>query len=773
MGRRGDGGGQDEVTKTEVGLQAVLLADSYEQGFQPMSLEMPKVLMPLANVPLIEYSLEFLAESGVKEVFVVCGWLGDKVQAYIEQSRWKDSEEPVVHIIQSSSATNTCEAIRELDGRDVLRSDPFVLLSGDVVSNVSLKPIIDAHKARRKNKDAGGTNNVMTMVFCPTNQTQNRLRPIDEDVAVVLNSKTKQILKYESSVVANTVHLSNGEVFDEHPEVEYRYNLLDCNIDICSQEMVNQIAENYDYKDLRRDYVRNEVQNRELNYRIHAHEVVLPNNYACRVRCPRTYDAISRDVVRRWLYPLVPDANWSSEAMFYKSERGFRYKDNNVKVARSSVIGEDTLLGAGTVVAEDAKVSQSILGEGCKIGKGAVVEGSYLWPGCIVEAGATVTGVVMCHGSKVCENAVVPRGCVLSFNVIVGAGIALKPFTRISTCTEEDVKVDEDSDFGDLSESEDENSSKPSYIRGSSIELRHDSTLVGPDGLGTLWIPGSRGPDAPSWAHAALEAVGLSKEDFRQFAGGIGCKELEESRRHLWDDIGDLLLDAEDEAELEQEIAIGEQTEEEQVLQFVNDLISSAGENPDHDSIVLELNSLKMVHNRTFEDLLLSAVPAVLATAVVECINKDQAKAWMTAALDKWEPTLTKLCVGVVQETALITAVELVCLVGPDEAGMSGLRLVTPEGESGPQFTIDETMEYARGAFPFLLMHLLSNKFVTAEAIQRWSSREGAGLQSLPTTIVEQKVTKMLIDQLAEMSSEEESDSEEESGSEEDDEEDE
>jgi hypothetical protein len=36
------------------------------QRFRPITLERPKVLVPLVNVPLIEYTLEFLASNGVE-----------------------------------------------------------------------------------------------------------------------------------------------------------------------------------------------------------------------------------------------------------------------------------------------------------------------------------------------------------------------------------------------------------------------------------------------------------------------------------------------------------------------------------------------------------------------------------------------------------------------------------------------------------------------------------------------------------------------------------
>lgn len=57
----------DDV-KRDQKLQAILLADSFSKTFRPITLECPKVLLPLVNVPMLEYTVEFLAQNGVEEV---------------------------------------------------------------------------------------------------------------------------------------------------------------------------------------------------------------------------------------------------------------------------------------------------------------------------------------------------------------------------------------------------------------------------------------------------------------------------------------------------------------------------------------------------------------------------------------------------------------------------------------------------------------------------------------------------------------------------------
>ncbi len=42
---------------------------------------------------------------------------------------------------------------------------------------------------------------------------------------------------------------------------------------------------------------------------MHIYGYQLQNEYAARVLDPRTYHIICRDIVTRWVYPIVPDAN--------------------------------------------------------------------------------------------------------------------------------------------------------------------------------------------------------------------------------------------------------------------------------------------------------------------------------------------------------------------------------------------------------------------------------------------------------------------------------
>lgn len=71
-------GGRQVYEKEDV-LQAVILADSFNTRFAPLTANRPRVLLPIANTTLLDYTLEFLATNHVREVFILCCAFAEQV----------------------------------------------------------------------------------------------------------------------------------------------------------------------------------------------------------------------------------------------------------------------------------------------------------------------------------------------------------------------------------------------------------------------------------------------------------------------------------------------------------------------------------------------------------------------------------------------------------------------------------------------------------------------------------------------------------------------
>ena len=124
--------------------------------------------------------------------------------------------------------------------------------------------------------------------------------------------------------------------------------------------MLYLFTDNFDYQHIRQDFIRGLLSDEIMGNKIYMHEIE-GTDYAARVHNLRSYDAVSQDIVQRWVYPLVPDANLlcgTSGAGSYRHFRNNIYKETNVSLCRSAVIGADTALGTGTVIGERTLVNR-------------------------------------------------------------------------------------------------------------------------------------------------------------------------------------------------------------------------------------------------------------------------------------------------------------------------------------------------------------------------------------------------------------------------------
>ena len=74
---------------------------------------------------------------------------------------------------------------------------------------------------------------------------------------------TSQVLLFENNYKKEHVHVPL-EIMNDHPGATFRFDLLDCHVDICSPELMLQFSDNFDYQNIRRDFIQNEVVNWDL-----------------------------------------------------------------------------------------------------------------------------------------------------------------------------------------------------------------------------------------------------------------------------------------------------------------------------------------------------------------------------------------------------------------------------------------------------------------------------------------------------------------------------
>lgn len=144
-----------EKTGDSQGVKAVIQAGGKGTRLRPYTLILPKPLMPVGNLPVIELLLKWLRRNGVSEIFVTTGYLGHLLKALCgDGAQWdmhiQYSEEP-----EPLGTVGALNLVREaLD-------ETFLVLNGDLLTDLDLRAFIQFHRRHGDALTVGATKKPM------------------------------------------------------------------------------------------------------------------------------------------------------------------------------------------------------------------------------------------------------------------------------------------------------------------------------------------------------------------------------------------------------------------------------------------------------------------------------------------------------------------------------------------------------------------------------------------------------------------------------------
>ncbi|KAB2048480.1 hypothetical protein ES319_A13G115800v1 [Gossypium barbadense] len=673
-------------------LQAILLADSFTTKFRPITLERPKVLLPLVNIPMINYTLAWLESAGVEEVFVFCCAHSKQVIDYLESSEWSSQPNFSVTTIESHNSISAGDALRLIYERNVIHGD-FVLISGDTVSNMSLTQALQEHKDRRK-KDA---NAIMTMVVKqskPSPITQQSRLGTDE-LFMAINPVTKQLLYYEDKAEYSKGFISlDKTLIADNPSVILHNDKQDCYIDICSQQVLSLFTDNFDYQHLRRHFVKGLLVDDIMGYKIFTHEI--HSSYAARIDNFRSYDTISKDIIQRWTYPFVPDVLCGSSAI--KVERQGTYRASDVTLSRSAQFGSFTFIGQGTKIGTDTKISHSVIGERCTIGSNVTIEGSYIWNNVTIEDGCRLRNAIVCDGVILKSGAVLQPGVILSFKVVVGQQFVVPAYSKVSLLqqpTQQD--SDEELEYADSTSGTGE--LRSDKLNGDiAPDLSETASELGTGGVGYIWTV-FEGAYDEEWRHSVapiptdkLVKLMLDKDEDEELLTQDG-NVISASRELKTDSDGNGSEDDDNEDSRDDYVSFEKEVEA--------TFLRAVHENVKVDLAVLEVNALRLSYNMASVDCG-GAIFYSMMKLAVESPHNSASELHRNAAdiVTTWQKLLKSFLHDIDEEIEVILKFEEMCL------------------ESAKEFA---------ALFPQILHLLYDKEILQEDAILRWADeKEGA-----------------------------------------------
>ncbi len=115
---------------------AVILVGGEGTRLRPLTEQMPKPMVPIANRPFLEHQLEHLERHGITDVVLSCGYLPDQIRDH-----FGDRLGYVVEDYPLGTGGAIENAAREIP-------DTFLVCNGDVLTDLDITELVAFHRAR-------------------------------------------------------------------------------------------------------------------------------------------------------------------------------------------------------------------------------------------------------------------------------------------------------------------------------------------------------------------------------------------------------------------------------------------------------------------------------------------------------------------------------------------------------------------------------------------------------------------------------------------------
>ncbi len=354
-------------------MRAVVLVGGEGTRLRPLTLTAPKQMLPIVEQAMIERVLGHLATHGIDEAILSLGYRPDAFSdAYpdgvIAGVRTAYAVEPTP--LDTAGAVRFAAAFAGID-------DTFVVLNGDVLTDFDISDLVTFHAERGAEGTIG-------------------LTPVDDPSSF--------------GVVPTDADGRVTAFIEKPPRDEAPTNLINAGVYVFEPSVLDRIAP---------------------DVRVSIERETFPAMVADGTLFARGSDAY-------WLDTGTPDAYLRAHRDLLSGRRNGTPAPDAVADPELGVgvwtIGEveavpgsatRSLLGRGSSVAPNAKVTDSVVGAGAVVEDGATVSDSVLLPRARVAARATVDHSIVGPGAIVGQRCVVTGVSVIGAEAVIASGTTL------------------------------------------------------------------------------------------------------------------------------------------------------------------------------------------------------------------------------------------------------------------------------------------------------------------------------------------------------------
>ena len=349
---------------------------------RPLTSNQPKPMIPLANRPMMEHIVRLLHRHGFDDIVVTVAFLANNIRTY-----FGDGSEFGVRMVYATEETPLGTAGSVRNARDEL-DERFLVISGDVLTDIDLSAIVDHHVERGALATIG-----LTAV---ENPLEFGIVVTDEDGAVERFLEKPSWGQVFSDTVNNGIFVLEPEIFDHIPAgrpVDFSGEVFPALLE-AGLRIDGFVTSGY-WEDVG-----------TLEAYASAHRDVLDGKVDVDVPGFRLEEGV-------WLgegAEVDPDADVVGPAVIGAYSR----------VEAGASVGPHSVLGSNVMVRSDADIERVVVHDNSYLGTGVRVRGSIVGRSCDLRAG------VRCE-----EGVVLGDECFIGAQAVITNGVKVYPFKTV------------------------------------------------------------------------------------------------------------------------------------------------------------------------------------------------------------------------------------------------------------------------------------------------------------------------------------------------------
>jgi mannose-1-phosphate guanylyltransferase / phosphomannomutase len=363
-------------------VKAVIMAGGEGTRLRPLTSNLPKPMMPLANKPMMEHVIDLLRRHGFDEIVVTLAFMPDAIR-----NHFGDGSEYGVHIQYATEETPLGTAGSVRNAADAL-DDRFLVISGDVLTDIDLGEVVAFHEARGA---------LATIGLVPVEN------PLEFGIVITNeDGSVERFLEKPSwgQVFSDTI---NTGIFVLEPAI-FDHIADDRAVDFSSEVFPALLAAGLPLYGAVADGYWEDVGTLEAY--VSAHKDILDQ----KVEVDIPGFEVSGGVWVAEGAEIHPDAVIEGPAVV----------GDNARVEAGARLGEYAVLGTNVKVRAGAEIHRSIVQDNAYLGEGVRLAGAVVGRACDVRRGAR------------CEDgSVLGDECFIGEDAVIGAGVKVYPFKTV------------------------------------------------------------------------------------------------------------------------------------------------------------------------------------------------------------------------------------------------------------------------------------------------------------------------------------------------------